>query len=141
MLRTVHVSLQRRGGRLVETSVSSVARYRPDGGVAYVFSVFTEVGDQVGALHRYRRLYRRSPTMLHAFDENEKIVEVSDQWLRRMGYRRSEVIGQSATSFYSEATRRDLEINVLEELQSAAGSGVGQTEAADLEGRGHCAGR
>ncbi|MEM9533993.1 MAG: sigma 54-interacting transcriptional regulator, partial [Pseudomonadota bacterium] len=113
VLRTVHVSLQRRGGRLVETSVSSVARYRPDGGVAYVFSVFTEVGDQVGALHRYRRLYRRSPTMLHAFDENEKIVEVSDQWLRRMGYRRSEVIGQSALSFYSEATRRDLEAGRL----------------------------
>ncbi|MEM6573479.1 MAG: sigma 54-interacting transcriptional regulator [Pseudomonadota bacterium] len=107
-LKDVHVTLERRGGRGVPVAVASVTRRWPDGRFRQVFSVFAEIGDQAALHERFLRLYRASPTMLHTFDDNWRIVEVSNQWLSRLGYQRREVIGKPLHDFYTEDTVRDL---------------------------------
>ncbi len=116
MLKDVHVTLERRGGRGVPVAVSSVTRNWPDGSFRQVFSVFTEIGGRTALHERFARLYRASPTMLHTFDEHWRLVEVSDQWLKRLGYQRSEVLGRPIDEFYTESTRRDLTEGRLKRL-------------------------
>lgn len=55
---------------------------------------------------RYRRLYNSTPVMLQSTDIHGRLVSVSDYWLAVMGYERDEVLGRSATEFYTEASRR-----------------------------------
>ena len=51
---------------------------------------------------KYRQLYQQAPVMLHSVDPEGRIVEVNDQWLKTLGYRREEVIGQLALEFLSD---------------------------------------
>ena len=55
---------------------------------------------------KFRRLYNETPVMLHSIDRDGRMVEVSDHWLKIMGYKRDEVIGQPVTAFYTEASRK-----------------------------------
>jgi len=56
----------------------------------------------------YRRLYHRTPVMLHSLDGEGWIVRVSDYWLEVMGYSRSEVLGRPLTDFVTEQSHRSV---------------------------------
>ncbi|MDJ0692262.1 MAG: EAL domain-containing protein [Xenococcaceae cyanobacterium MO_188.B32] len=64
---------------------------------------------------RYRYLYENTPVMLHSIDRNGLLVSVSNYWLEKLGYERSEVIGQKSTKFLTEESRRYAEEVVLPE--------------------------
>jgi len=63
-------------------------------------------GDQ--SISRLRDFYHLSPTMLHTMDANGGILDVSDQWLRKLGYRREQVIGRNIRRFLSASTNEQL---------------------------------
>jgi len=54
---------------------------------------------------RCRRLYEGSPAMLQSIDGDGRLVAVSDAWLRKLGYRRDEVLGRRSVEFLSPASR------------------------------------
>ncbi|HCW09188.1 MAG TPA: hypothetical protein DGG95_17665, partial [Cytophagales bacterium] len=65
---------------------------------------------------RFKLLYNHTPAMMHAIDENERIVRVSDYWLQKMGYTREEVLGKKSTDFLTEESRvkaREIDIPEL----------------------------
>lgn len=51
---------------------------------------------------RFRRLYTDTPAMMHTITPDGIILGVSNLWLSSLGYRREEVIGQSAFSFLTD---------------------------------------
>jgi PAS domain S-box-containing protein len=57
------------------------------------------------AEERYRLLYNRTPTMLHAIDLHDRLLSVSDFWLDKMGYTREEVLGRRASDFMTSSSR------------------------------------
>ena len=54
---------------------------------------------------RYRRIYNKTPVMLHSIDPQGCLVRVSDHWLAVMGYERDEVIGQPLTDFFTTESK------------------------------------
>ncbi|MEM8505323.1 MAG: EAL domain-containing protein [Cyanobacteria bacterium P01_D01_bin.1] len=64
---------------------------------------------------RYRELYRKTPTMLHSIDIQGRLVDVSDYWLQKLGYTRSEVIGRKSTEFLTADSQRYAKEVVLPE--------------------------
>lgn len=54
---------------------------------------------------RYRRIYHKTPVMLHSIDREGKIINVSDHWVEVMGYEREDVIGQQLTRFFTPESR------------------------------------
>ena len=58
---------------------------------------------QSEALYQF---YRQTPVMLHAIDTQGRLVHVSDYWLEKMEYHRQEVLGQPASAFLTESSRR-----------------------------------
>ena len=64
---------------------------------------------------RYRYLYENTPVMLHSIDRHGLLISVSNYWLEKLGYERSEVIGQKSTKFLTEESRRYAEEVVLPE--------------------------
>ena len=55
---------------------------------------------------RYRRIYHKTPVMLHSIDTKGRIIHVSDHWVEVMGYSREEVIGQPLIRFFTQASRK-----------------------------------
>jgi PAS domain S-box-containing protein len=55
---------------------------------------------------RYRRIYHKTPVMLHSIDVEGRIIHVSDHWVEVMGYRREEVIGQPLTRFFTQESEK-----------------------------------
>ncbi len=53
----------------------------------------------------YADQYRRTPAMLHSIDSSGCIQEVSDFWLKRLGYSRDEVVGVKSVDFLTSASR------------------------------------
>ena len=52
-----------------------------------------------------RRLYEATPAMLHSMDDQGHLLTVSDAWLGRLGFQRSEVIGRPMTDFMTAESR------------------------------------
>ena len=65
---------------------------------------------------RYRRIYHKTPVMLHSIDTTGKIIRVSDHWLDTMGYGRGEVIGRPLISFYTKESRQYAEKTIFPEF-------------------------
>jgi PAS domain S-box-containing protein len=61
---------------------------------------------------RYRRIYHKTPVMLHSIDTKGRIIRVSDHWVEVMGYQREEVIGQHLTHFFTEESKK-LALNIV----------------------------
>lgn len=55
---------------------------------------------------RYRRIYHKTPVMLHSIDTDGCIISVSDHWLEVMGYNREAVIGKQLVSFFTPESKR-----------------------------------
>lgn len=49
---------------------------------------------------------KRMPAMMHAIDARGEVVDVSDLWLEKMGYRREEVLGRKSVEFLTPDSRR-----------------------------------
>lgn len=68
---------------------------------------------------RYRTLYEHTPVMLHSIDKTGRILNVSDHWLKTLGYEKDAVIGQKFMDFLTPESRRyGMEVGLLELLQS-----------------------
>jgi PAS domain S-box-containing protein len=50
---------------------------------------------------KLRQLLERAPVMIHSIDRTGKLEFVSDFWLKKLGYRREEVIGRRSVDFLS----------------------------------------
>ena len=54
---------------------------------------------------RYRSLYENTPVMLHSIDSAGRIISVSNYWLEKLGYDKSEVLGRRSSEFLTEKSR------------------------------------
>jgi PAS domain S-box-containing protein len=64
----------------------------------------------------YRDLYEASPAMLHSIDMTGRMLSVSNAWLSRTGYLRSEVLGRSFADFVAEESSANALEGILQEL-------------------------
>ena len=55
---------------------------------------------------RYRTLYNDTPVMMHSINRGGRLVSVNDYWLKALGYKREEVIGQKVLEFLTPVARR-----------------------------------
>jgi PAS domain S-box-containing protein len=53
-----------------------------------------------------RKLYRETPLPLHSIGMDGRIREVSDAWLKLLGYRREDTTGRDLTDFMTENSRQ-----------------------------------
>lgn len=60
------------------------------------------------SLQKYRDIYNKAPVMMHSINADEEFVSVSDYWLEKMGYTRSEVIGRRAIDFMQEESYQNV---------------------------------
>lgn len=95
-------------GERVDCLSSAIVERGTEGDYLRTVVVYTEVGEEARLEQHYRDLYRATPAMLHTVDSAGRIVHVSDHWLRKLGYRREEVIGRLITDFVTEETRARL---------------------------------
>lgn len=56
------------------------------------------------------------PAMMHSIDARGNLVAVSDTWLDKLGYTRSEVMGRASTEFLTQASRAYASQTVLPEF-------------------------
>lgn len=54
----------------------------------------------------YLNLYRNTPVMMHSIDKEGVLLEVSDQWLTKLGYTRAEVIGKNSADFLTPESQQ-----------------------------------
>jgi PAS domain S-box-containing protein len=64
---------------------------------------------------RYRRLYEDSPVMMHSIDRDGRLINISNHWLKKLGYEREEIIGRRSIEFLTEDSRRYAEEIILPE--------------------------
>ena len=50
-------------------------------------------------------VFDKAPVMLHAIDDEGRIVKVNGAWLAMLGYREDEVIGRPSTDFLTAESR------------------------------------
>jgi len=115
-LRDVPIQMISASGQMVEFLVASVIEYDRDGNYLRSVQVYKEIAEHALIERRYRELYRSTPAMLHTVDRHGRILAVSDWWLGKLGYQRSEVLGRSVLDFMSRDSREDLEGGRLEEF-------------------------
>ena len=101
-LNNVPVDLRTRSGEQVDCLANVTA-----GGDGRTVAVYIEVDEATRAGEQYQDLYRGTPAMMHTVDSSGRIVHVSDRWLSKMGYRRSEVLGRNITDFLGKDSRID----------------------------------
>ena len=51
-------------------------------------------------------LFDRAPVMMHAIDGEGRLIRVNRPWLRRLEYKRDEVLGRKSTEFLTEESRQ-----------------------------------
>jgi PAS domain S-box-containing protein len=66
---------------------------------------------------RLRNLYRETPLPLHAIGTDGRIEEVSDAWLKLLGYPREETAGRALTDFMTADARRHYQTAIWPRLQ------------------------
>jgi PAS domain S-box-containing protein len=98
-LEGVPVDLRTKKGERVDCLASAIVERGAEGDYLRTVAVYTEVGQQARIEQRFRELYRATPAMLHTVDAQGRIIHVSDRWLRKLGYRREEVLGRLITDF------------------------------------------
>ena len=77
---------------------------------------------------RYRELYEKTPVMLHSSDKQGRVIDVSDYWLKNLGYSRDNVTGRPLTTFLSEESRR-----LVEEAAEPRFQETGEVKDLELE--------
>jgi len=103
-------------GDVVDCVTNAIVEYDPGGSFMHTIAMYTEISDQARANFKYRSLYRSTPAILHTIDGDGLIVTVTDHWLKKLGYSRSEVIGRPVTDFFSDADRKRFEGGGFQDL-------------------------
>lgn len=62
---------------------------------------------------RFQFFYQHTPAMMHSIDANGCIIEVSNRWLKKLGYERDQVLGRPSTDFLTPASRKHAKEIVL----------------------------
>ena len=106
-------------GDVIDCVTNAIVEYDSAGNFMHTIAMYTETSDQARANFKYRELYRSTPAMLHTVDRDGLIVTVTDHWLQKMGYSRSEVVGRPVSDFFSEAEQRRFKDGGLQRLISA----------------------
>lgn len=70
----------------------------------------------MGSGDQDRVFERRIPALMHAIDEDGRLIEVTDHWLAALGYQRDEVIGKKSVEFLTVESRRYAESIALPRL-------------------------
>ena len=65
---------------------------------------------------KFKYLYKNTPVMLHSIDNETKILNVSNYWLKVMGYEHEEVLGRKSSDFFSEESKIYAETIVVPEF-------------------------
>jgi PAS domain S-box-containing protein len=108
------IDLLTKTGERVNCMARAVSERSEQGDSVRTVAVYYEIDRELRLEQHYRDLYRATPAMLHAVDARGRIVYVSDHWLKKLGYRREQVIGRPITDFMSEHTRESLTQEQLE---------------------------
>ena len=103
-------------GDVVDCITNAIVEYDSGGSFMHTIAMYTEISDQARANFKYRSLYRSTPAILHTVDGDGLIVTVTDHWLKKLGYSRSEVIGRPVIDFFSDADKKRFEGGGLQEL-------------------------
>jgi PAS domain S-box-containing protein len=115
-VENVPVDLSTKQGERVDCLASAIVERGAEGDYLRTVALYTEVGQQARMEEHYRELYRATPAMLHTVDSRGRIVHVSDRWLRKLGYRREEVLGRMITDFMAEESRATLDGGRLQDV-------------------------
>ncbi len=99
------ISFVSRSGDIVDCVTDALVEFDPDGNFVRTVAMYKEVSDEARTNFKYRNLYRSTPAMLHTLDAEGKLVTVTDRWLQKLGYSRSEVIGKPVIDFYAPDDR------------------------------------
>jgi PAS domain S-box-containing protein len=83
---------------------------------------FTRLAERETALLRrseeqLRKLYRETPLPLHAVGVDGKIEQVSDAWLKLLGYQREDTTGRDLTDFMTEDCKQRYDHTIWPSLQ------------------------
>ncbi len=108
-----------KGGESVNCLTNSLVEHDPNGEHIRTVAMYTELADKARADLKYRQLYRSTPAMLHTVDADGMIVTVTDHWLSKMDYARDEVVGRPISDFFSNAYRKRISSNRLQEIISS----------------------
>lgn len=106
-------------GESVNCLTNSLVEHDPNGEHIRTVAMYTELADKARADLKYRQLYRSTPAMLHTVDADGMIVTVTDHWLSKMDYARDEVVGRPISDFFSNAYRKRISSNRLQEIISS----------------------
>jgi diguanylate cyclase (GGDEF)-like protein/PAS domain S-box-containing protein len=95
----------------------------------------------------FRNTYRESPALLHTTDDTGHILDVSEAWLGKMGYRRCEVLGLPFENFVApesvsrlnayESVRRESQTD-RPSLEIQLVTKQGRALTAEYQARGDC---
>ncbi len=97
-----------RDGGTFEVFVTTTAEHDDTGKFLHTLCIFAEVSDRALLERRYQDHYQSTPAMLHTIDPDGCITEISNHWLRKLGYERDEVLGRSILDFMTDESRRPL---------------------------------
>jgi PAS domain S-box-containing protein len=95
-------------GGTLELVASSMQITDAQGAHQRTLSIYEDLQAAGQAVQRLRNFYHLSPTMLHTMDGDGRLLDVSEQWLRKLGYRREYVLGRNIRHFLSASTRERL---------------------------------
>ena len=100
------ISLLTRSGETIDCMTDAFIEFGSSGEFVRTVAMYSELSHQARANFKYRELYRSTPAMLHTVDGDGHVVTVTDHWLHKLGYERSEVMGRSIVDFFAESDRR-----------------------------------
>jgi PAS domain S-box-containing protein len=123
------LDLLTKSGEKVSCIASAVTERSESGDFLRTVAAYSEINRELKLEQHYRDLYQATPAMLHTVDAKGRIIYVSDHWLKKLGYRREEVIGRSITDFLSESRRASM---TQEQLESVIAQGSLQNEPREL---------
>ena len=115
-LENAAIDFYTKSGELVHCITSSLTERSETGDFIRTVAVYSEINREIKLEQHYRDLYRATPAMLHTVDDKGRILYVSDHWLKKLGYKREEVIGRAITDFMSEGSRAALPQHELEDV-------------------------
>ncbi len=55
---------------------------------------------------RFQFVYQQTPAMMHSIDAHGCIIEVSNRWLKKLGYERDQVLGRRSIEFLTPASEK-----------------------------------
>ena len=113
------ISFISRDGERIDCVANAIVELDPDDVFVRTIAMYREISDEARTNFKYRDLYRSTPAMLHILDAAGRLVTVTDHWLQKLGYERSEVIGRPVLEFYSDADKERWAGGKLESLINA----------------------